>query len=106
MVWIALGKPFAITQLEDDPAGELTIWRYGALVTDNVYAAAPLSVVLGGRPFIRPPGFAPQFPVEFARVDTTAIVIFYDGRVVKALYADPRRASILPIVRPSARPPA
>ena len=106
MVWIALGKPFAITQLEKDQGGELTVWRYGAVVTDSAYATAPLSLVLSTRPFVRPPGRAPQFPVETDRVETSAVVLFYNGRVVKALYADPSRAPILPIVRPVAGPPA
>jgi hypothetical protein len=106
MVWIALGQPFTVTQLEKDPAGELTVWRYGALVTGNAFLGAPLSLVLGSRPFVRPLGRAPQFPVEITRVETSAVVIFYNGRVVKAQYADPSRAPILPIVTPVGPPTA
>ncbi len=105
MVWIALGEPFSVTPLEKDPAGELTVWRYGILVTDSAYAAAPRSLAINRGKIFRPLVFGPQFPVETDRVATDAVVIFYNGRVVKAVYADENRVPILPIVITAERLP-
>jgi hypothetical protein len=93
----------AVTPLEKDPAGELTVWRYGTLVTDSAYAAAPRSLAINRGKIFRPPVYGPEFPVESDRIATTAVVIFYNDRVVKALYADDDRVPILPIVSTSER---